>query len=127
MGRRSRCSTSSTLQGLSVSLHGLDELVGEAPVYRSLAAAGRRTASQGPGGRLTKAQERAITGRMVEEELGGSRESGIYSTSSGEEEGEEGREGRGGGHLVARLRRRSTKMGLLWQQRSHQPFSLFSI
>ena len=78
-------------------------------------------------GKLIKEEERRITGRMVEEEILGSRESGIYSTSSGEEEGEEGREGRGGGHLVARLRRRSTKMGLLWQQRSHQPFSIFSI
>lgn len=109
-----------------MSLHGLDQLP-EPPVYRSLAGAGGRSASQGPGGRgLTKAQERAITGRMVEEELGGSRESGIYSTSSGEEEGEEGTEGRGGGHLVARLRRRSTKMGLLWQQRSPPPhFTMF--
>ena len=37
-------------------------------------------------GRLSKEEERRITGRMVEEEILGSRESGIYSTSSGEEE-----------------------------------------
>ena len=41
-------------------------------------------------GKLSKEQERRITGRMVEEEiLMGSRESGIYSTSSGEEEQDE--------------------------------------
>ena len=39
---------------------------------------------------MSKEQERRITGRMVEEEiLMGSRESGIYSTSSGEEEQDE--------------------------------------
>jgi len=76
-------------------------------------------------GKLSKEQERRITGRMVEEEiLMGSRESGIYSTSSGEEEQDEElfRPVRGsgppiGGELVAKLRRRSSKMGLLWQQR----------
>ena len=41
-------------------------------------------------GKLSKEQEKRITGRMVEEEiLMGSRESGIYSTSSGEEEQDE--------------------------------------
>jgi len=77
-------------------------------------------------GKLSKEQERRITGRMVEEEiLMGSRESGIYSTSSGEEEQDEELFSplRGssatpiGGEMVAKLRRRSSKMGLLWQQR----------
>ena len=40
-------------------------------------------------GKLSKEEERRITGRMVEEEILGSRESGIYSTSSGEEEQDE--------------------------------------
>ena len=38
---------------------------------------------------MSKEQERWITGRMVEEEIQGSRESGIYSTSSGEDEQDE--------------------------------------
>lgn len=73
---------------------------------------------------MSKEQERWITGRMVEEEIQGSRESGIYSTSSGEDEQDEeifspmrGMATPIGGELVAKLRRRSSKMGLLWQQR----------
>ena len=57
-------------------------------------------------GKLSKEQERRITGRMVEEEiLMGSRESGIYSTSSGEEEQDEElfRPVRGSGQPIGKL------------------------
>jgi len=137
-------------RGLSSSLHGLDFISGlnnsgvfsscpttafcsfhQQPVGRWRGA--RRARSSDPRGesvhlvgKLSKEEERRITGRMVEEEILGSRESGIYSTSSGEEEQDEELLSpvRGstpatpiGGELVAKLRRRSSKMGLLWQQR----------
>ena len=82
-----------------------------------------RPLSKERGAKLTKEQERRITELLVRQEFRGSKESGIYSTSScDEEEGESKRSRRVsgspvGGRLVEELRRRSTKMGLLWQHR----------
>ena len=113
---------------LSVSLHHLDLPLSTATQFLSFSGTrqrGRRARSsdsrveEGVSLKpLSKEQERWITGRMVEQEILGSRESGIYSTSSGEEEERE--EGRGGvgGEEAAKLRKRSIKMGLLWQHRS---------
>ena len=83
---------------------------------------GRRARSSDPRGecgllvgKLSKEQERWITGRMVEEEIQGSRESGIYSTSSGEDEQDE--------EIFSPMRGMATPIGELqtpknWRQNS---------